>query len=100
MADRPILEHRMVLPDHVFRRGFPEETIALNVESGRYHGLNPVAARMVEVASDRPTIGAAVAPLAQEFEQPEEVIARDLEGLCRDLLERGLIELRDDGAGD
>jgi hypothetical protein len=95
MDDQHILASRMVLPEHVFRRGFPEETIALNLESGQYHGLDPVATRMVNAASEATCIGDAVAPLAREFDQPEEIIERDLAGLCRALLDRGLIELQD-----
>jgi hypothetical protein len=44
-------------------------------------------------------VGDAVAQLAKEFGQPEDVIRRDLTGLCRDLLERGLIELADGDPG-
>jgi hypothetical protein len=98
MDDESILRARMVVPEHVFRRDFAKETVALNLDSGRYHGLNPVAARMVEVASDAGSIGEAVPALAAEFGQPQEVIARDLAGLCRDLSERGLVELQNGDA--
>jgi hypothetical protein len=94
MDDRSILRSRLVVPEHVFRRDFAEETVALNLDSGRYHGLNPVAARMLELAADAQRVQDAVPALCAEFEQPEEVIARDLAGLCRDLSERGLVELR------
>jgi hypothetical protein len=99
MDDERIFRSRLVVPEHVFRRGFPDETIALNLDSGRYHGLNPVAAHMVDVASGTARVGDAVEPLAAEFGQPEDVIARDLAGLCRDLLERGLAELDDADSG-
>jgi|tagenome__1003787_1003787.scaffolds.fasta_scaffold20764832_3 coenzyme PQQ synthesis protein D (PqqD) len=99
MAERDILASRLVVPEHVFRRGFPEETVALNLDSGRYHGLNPVAARMLETAADQATIGAAVPLLAEEFGQPQDVIARDLQQLCRDLLDRGLVQLENGDAG-
>jgi hypothetical protein len=87
------------VPEHVVRRAFAKETIALNLDSGQYHGLDPVAARMVDAASSVEQVADAVPGLAEEFGQTQEVIARDLTGLCRSLLERGLIELRDDSAG-
>jgi Coenzyme PQQ synthesis protein D (PqqD) len=40
-----------------------------------------------------PSVGAAVAPLAAEFDQPAGVIERDLRELCRALRDRGLISV-------
>jgi hypothetical protein len=93
--DREMLGARLRVPDHVVYREFPEETIVLNLDSGMYHGLNPTASRMLEVVQQRDSVGAAVDDLAKEFEQPREVIERDLLGLCRTLEERGLIERHD-----
>jgi hypothetical protein len=53
---------------------------------------------MFEQLRGSATVGAAVDPLAAEFEQPREVIERDLVALVRDLSERGLVEL--DAGGD
>jgi hypothetical protein len=99
MEDDDILRSRVVLPEHVFRRDFPEETVALNLQSGRYHGLNAVAAHMLKAAAEADTVGDAVPSLAAHFEQPEDVIRRDLAQLCRDLEARGLVELRNGGTG-
>lgn len=95
--DHDILSSRLSVPDHVVQRAFAQETVALNLETGAYHGLNATAARMLEQAGELANVGDAVAPLAAEFEQPTEVIERDLLALCRSLSERDLIELR---AGD
>lgn len=81
------------VPDHVVFRSFPGETVALNLNTGQYHGLNPVAGRMIEVLSESGSVSAAVASLAGEYGQPEEVVEADLRALCANLLERGLIEL-------
>jgi coenzyme PQQ synthesis protein D (PqqD) len=96
-ADSRVLAARPRIPDHVVTRGFGDESVALNLESGQYHGLNGVAAHMFEGLRSATTVGAAVAPLAAEFGQPPEVIERDLVALVRGLHERGLIELDDDG---
>jgi coenzyme PQQ synthesis protein D (PqqD) len=95
--DRTILQATVSVPEHVVHREFAEETVALNLERGTYHGLNPTAARMLEVLGEAGTIGSAVAPLALEFEQEPALIEQDLVTLCRALHERGLVELH--GAG-
>jgi hypothetical protein len=96
-ADETILAARVRVPDHVVYRNFPDETVILNLETGIYHGLNATAARMLEVVQQCDSVEAAVDELVREYEQPREVIERDLVGLCRALADRGLIE-RDDGA--
>ena len=97
MADRsppepPPLEARVRLSPSVAIRALDDEAIALNLESGMYHGLNETAARMVEVATAADSLADAASELAEEYGQPLEVIERDLRGLCRALLERGLLE--------
>jgi hypothetical protein len=84
------------LPPHVVYRTFVYETIVLNLETGKYHGLNPVGGRMLETLTKTPRLGDAAAQLATEFDRPQEEIEADLCAFCRDLLDRGLIELSDD----
>jgi coenzyme PQQ synthesis protein D (PqqD) len=93
---RSILAARVAIPEHVVRRAFARETVALNLETGEYHGLNPTAARMLEEIARRGVVAHAVQPLSDEYGQPAEMIERDLVALCRALADRGLIEL--DGA--
>ena len=50
---------RVTIPQHVVFRTFVEETIVLNLESGRYHGLNRTAGRMLELLGDLGDIDAA-----------------------------------------
>jgi len=95
--DRTLLSARPRIPEHVVERSFGDESVALNLQSAQYHGLNGVAARMFEQLRESATVGDAVEPLAKAFDQPTEVIERDLLTLVRDLSERGLVEL---DAGD
>jgi coenzyme PQQ synthesis protein D (PqqD) len=88
----PLLDARVRVPEHVVYRDFGDETVVLNLDSGMYHGLNGTAAAMLSVVGESDTVSAAVDRLAGEFEQPREVIERDLLALCRSLSERGLIE--------
>jgi coenzyme PQQ synthesis protein D (PqqD) len=95
-SDASLLAARAVVPEHVAQREFAEQSIAVNLQTGEYHGLNPTAARMVVILGERGTVADAIQPLASEFDQSPEVIERDLLGLCRMLAERGLIELHAD----
>ena len=92
------LAARVDVPEHVVHRPFPTETVVLNLQTGKYHGLNPVAGRMLEELERHETVGAAAQVIADEYGQPQEDVERDIRELCRDLAQRGLISL-DVGAG-
>jgi hypothetical protein len=91
--NRDLLAASPRVPEHVVERAFGDQSVALNLQSGQYHGLNRVGARMLESLREAKTIGDAVDPLAEEFGQPREVIERDLVAFVRDLVERGIIEI-------
>jgi Coenzyme PQQ synthesis protein D (PqqD) len=88
-----VLDRAVHVPEHVIFRSFARETVALNLDTGTFHGLNPTAGRMVEVASRARCARDAVSPLAREYGVPDERIAGDLGELLRLLIERGLIEI-------
>jgi len=94
-----LLAARVRLPQHVVHRSFVAETVVLNLRTGQYHGLNPTAGRMLEALADVPTAGSVVVELAQEYGVEEARVQEDLLALCDGLLERGLIEIVDDGGG-
>ena len=48
---RPELKVRV--PRHVVHRDFPAQTVILNLETGKYHGLNPTAGTDALRAGDR-----------------------------------------------
>lgn len=91
-----ILAARAVVPAHVVYRGFVNETVVLNLETGKYHGLNPSGGTMLETLEREATVREAATILADRYGQPRDEIERDIYELCLDLLDRGLIELRDD----
>jgi hypothetical protein len=87
-------EHaRIVVPSHVVYRTFVTETVALNIETGQYHGLNATAGRMLEVMEREGSVAASVEPLAAEFGQPAALIRADLLSLCVSLRTRGLLQV-------
>jgi hypothetical protein len=93
-----LMEARIKVPEHVVHRPFPTETVVLNLETGKYHGLNPIAGRMLEEMERQDTVGAAAQVIADEYGQSLEDVERDICELCGDLAARKLISL-DAGPG-
>lgn len=98
LSDQELLSARARLPQHVVHRSFVAETVVLNLRTGKYHGLNPTAGKMLEALQDAPTVGDAVPVLADKYGLEQKQIQNDLLALTRGLLERGLIETADDDA--
>ena len=91
--DQTVLEARVRIPQHVVHRSFVKETVVLNLNTGRYHGVNPTGGRMLTTLEEVGSVREAAARLAREYDQPLEQIERDLCEFCEALSERGLIEL-------
>jgi len=96
VAMASLLRAKAQIPDHVVHRPFPTETVVLNLQTGRYHGLNPIAGRMLEELGRGETVADAANVIATEYGQPREDVERDICHLCQDLLGRGLIEMTPD----
>jgi hypothetical protein len=88
-------ESRVRVPQHVVHRDFPAQTVVLNLETGRYHGLNPTAGRMLAALEEAPSVAAAARIVADRYGQPRAQVEDELVVLCAQLLERGLIEFDD-----
>jgi hypothetical protein len=80
------------IPEHVVYRDFAEQTVALNLQTGGYHGLNPTAATMLEALRAAPTVAAAAERLAPQWDVSPETLLADLLALCEGLESRGLLE--------
>lgn len=96
LSTTDLLAAKLRIPQHVVYRDFASETVVLNLQTGRYHGLNATAGRMLEQLEQAACLSDAAAALADSYDQPLEVLERDICALCRDLLERGLVELEVD----
>jgi Coenzyme PQQ synthesis protein D (PqqD) len=88
-----LLASKVNVPQNVVYRSFPAETVVLNLETGKYHGLNPTAGHMLATLEKAATVRDAVIDLAASYEQPRTVIERDLHRLCNELLARDLINV-------
>jgi hypothetical protein len=84
-------------PEHVVYRSFVNETVLLNLESGRYFGVNPTGGRMLEELVNAGTVGEALERLSAHYGRPQDEIETDLQVFCDDLTSRGLLELRPSG---
>jgi len=93
-----LLKARIKVPQHVVYRSFPSETVVLNLQTGKYHGLNPTAGRMLEALEGADSVLDAAAVAAGDYEQPQAATEQDMCDLCQALLERGLIEIEGNGA--
>ena len=71
------------------------EAVMLNLDSGRYFGLSETGARMLAVLSASESIRAAHEALLREYDVDAEQLQRDLDGLIQQLVEHGLIDVRD-----
>jgi hypothetical protein len=94
----PLLEAKVKVPQSVVFRNFPTETVVLNLTTGKYHGLNPTAGKMLQALTEADSVRAAAATVAVEYDAPAETIEVDVCDLCQNLLDRGLIER--DGSPD
>lgn len=90
MADPQRLAVRV--PEHVVCRDFGDQTVALNLQTGRYHGLNETSAEMLEALRAAPTVAVAAQRLAPRWDVELDVLVADLLELCDGLERRGLIE--------
>ena len=93
----PFAGAKVIVPRHVVHRSFPSETVVLNLQTGKYHGLNPTAGAMLDALKSSGSIVDASAEIADRFDLPQETVEDDVFHLCAALLERGLIGLDDEG---
>lgn len=87
------------VPDHVVYRAFPSETVVLNLNTGKYHGVNPTGGRMLDVLREVGQVRQAAARLAQEYDVPQPEVERDLSDFCARLAERQLLEVETPARG-
>jgi hypothetical protein len=88
-----LLQCSVRVPQHVVYRSFPTETVVLNLQTGKYHGLNATAGCMLQTLQQSATVRDAAVALAATYKRAQSAIERDLQELCDSLLERGLLVL-------
>ena len=91
-AQEALLEAKAKVPQSVVFRNFPTETVVLNLQTGKYHGLNPTAGRMLQALTEADSVREAAAAVAAEYDAPAATIEGDICELFQNLLDRGLVE--------
>jgi hypothetical protein len=93
--DDPLLHARFAVPEHVVRRRFAEESIALNLRTGQYHGLNETAAEMLDALAGGADAEVVAQEIATRAGVPAERVRADVLALLRALVDRDLVEVHD-----
>ncbi len=79
------------IPSHVLSESLGGETVLLNISSGMYFGLSPVASRFWHLLREGATRAEAQSRLLDEFEVEEDALQADLDNLLADLEAKKLI---------
>jgi coenzyme PQQ synthesis protein D (PqqD) len=93
---RELRGSRVSVPDHVVFRDMAQETVLLNIRTGRYHGIDPIGAHFFEVMRSGDPLARVAGVLADDYKQPIERIEHDLAAFCAEMASLELIELHAD----
>jgi Coenzyme PQQ synthesis protein D (PqqD) len=85
--------------DDVVVRDLDGEAVLLNLASGIYFGLDPVATRVWQLIDEHGNLASVLAAMREEFDAPADVLERDVLRLASELAAKGLVVARDGRAG-
>ena len=88
-----MIDNLRVSKDVIFQE-LEGEAVLLNVESGIFFGLDPVAKRMWELLSELGQAEKVLKQLLQEYETSEEQLHKDLTDFIEKLKSKGLVEIQ------
>lgn len=83
----------VVSPEQV-STNLEDEAVILHLKDGVYYGLNPVGARIWNLLQESRTVEEIRDIILEEYEVDQERCEQDLENLLQELLDKGLIELK------
>lgn len=83
--------HSVSVPRGVLFREVGGEAVVLELESGRYYGLDPVGTRMWTLLAEEGRLDTVHRRLLGEYEVGADRLRRDLETFVHDLVGRGLL---------
>ena len=87
------LSNSITVPDDVLFRELDGEAVLLNLKTGTYFGLNPVATRMWQLIAEQRSLARVLETLAGEYEADRLVLENDLLELGRQLCASGLCQV-------
>lgn len=84
---------RVIVPSHVLVRVLDKESVLLNIETGRYFGLDETGTRMWQLVTAASKIEAAYQQLLDEYDVEPELLRENLTDLVGRLVENGLLQV-------
>ena len=69
----------------------PDEYLMMNVETGRYHGVNAVGARLWELLETPKTFTQLCTQICEDFDVDAETCRSDLSKFVDELIENGIV---------
>jgi len=86
------IEPKIKFPEDILFHEVGGEAVILNLESGKYYGLDELGTRMWALLSEYGAIEPVVNALLAEYEVEEEQLRSDLLKLINDLSSHGLLQ--------
>jgi len=84
---------RISVPSDVLLQELQGETVLLNLNGGRYFGLDEVGTRMFQTVTSSRSVEEAYKTLLAEYDVDADRLRRDLYGLIEKLVGHGLVEV-------
>jgi hypothetical protein len=77
----------------VFASEIDDEVVMMNIESGRYYGMDAVGSRIWELISEKIRVRDLIAALMKEYDVGEEQCRSDVMEFLHELSDQNLIEI-------
>jgi hypothetical protein len=77
----------------VFASEIDDEVVMMNIESGRYYGMDAVGSRIWELISEKIRVRDLIAALVEEYDVGEEQCWSDVMEFLHELSDQNLIEI-------
>ena len=87
------LESRISVPEDVLFRDLSGEAVVLNLETGKYYGLDEVGTRMWALLAQHGQVEPAYRALLDEYDVTEEQLRQDVLSLVDELASHGLLQV-------
>jgi hypothetical protein len=88
----PSLQFRVRVPDQVLMRQVGDEMVMLDLARENYYGLDPVGARLMQIAESGATLEQISERLLEEFDAAREQVQGDVRRIAAQLIAAGLLE--------
>lgn len=88
-----VLDKRVTVPPGVMFRDLDGEAVVLEIESGRYFGLNETGTRMWLLLQEHGSVELALHDLLNEYDVTEERLRRELLGFIDILSSQRLLQI-------